>query len=57
MVPMTPRTRTITKTVTIDWMSMHVADEYQIQLEQEVQMASYSHRLLHVWTSTPYPML
>lgn len=54
---MTPRTRTITKTVTIDWMSMHVADEYQIQLEQEVQMASYSHRLLHVWTSTPYPML
>lgn len=35
---------------------MHVTDEYQIQLEQEVQMASYSHRLLHVRTSTAYPI-
>lgn len=48
------RTRTVSKT--IDWMLLHVTDEYQVQLEQEVQMASHSHSLFHVCTST-YPIL
>lgn len=39
----------------IDCMILHVADENQIQLEQEVQMASHSNCLLHVCNSA-YPM-